>query len=220
MQKIFILIVLFMTLLSLCQVVVGGGSPTTRTMVRSMDQLIAKLGRDISTKNSECAILFNDVCPIGCNGRIGDEALLLDRCGVCGGDGSSCSSGDDDDGKCDSTCIALLVGIPMALLLLVCLVGSIVFFSGAAARRRRQEEAAQQRRNTTPTSSQTTTNKHFSPPLRSHGNPVQIRGHVNQAPTYGRKHSTVAMITKKKPKTKIRWTNGAPYGWGKGDKYY
>ena len=211
MQNIFILVVLFLTLLSLCQ-----ADSSTRVMVRSMDQLIAKLGRDISTKNPECAILFNDVCPIGCNGRIGDEALLLDRCGICGGDGSSCAS-DDDDGNCDATCIALVVGIPMGLLLLICLIGSIVFFSGAAARRRRrQEELAQQRRNTT----SPTTNKHFSPPLRSHGNPVSIRGHVSPAPTYGRKHSTVAMLTKRKPKTKIRRTNGAPYGWGKGDKYY
>ena len=177
-------------------------------MVRSMDQLIAKLGRDISTKNPECATLFNEVCPIGCNGRIGNEALLLDRCGICGGDGSSCSS-DDDDGNCDATCIALIVGIPMALLLLICLIGSIVFFSGAAARRRRQRQAEQQRRNTTTTSQ--ITNKHFSAPIRTHGNP---------APTYGSKHSTVAMITKKKRKTKIRWTNGAPYGWGKGEKYY
>ncbi len=199
MQTIFILFS-FVTLLYLCQVAAAaaGSSPT---MVRSMDQLIAKLGRDISTKNPECATLFDEVCPIGCNGRIGNEALLLDRCGICGGDGSSCPS-DDDDGSCDATCIALVVGIPVALLLLACLVGSIIFFSGAAARRRRQRESMQ-RRNTTASQ---ITNEHYSAPIRTHGNPT---------PTYGRKHSMVPMITKKKRSSEIRWTNG----WGKGDKY-
>lgn len=167
-----------------------------------MDQLIANLGT--TTKNSECTTIFDKVCPIGCNGRIGAEALLLDQCGICGGDGSTCAS-DDDDGSCGATCIGLAVGIPLGILFLLILAAGIICFSGAAARRRRRRR----NRNTLPQRNVTghISNKHYSTPIRRQQNPSN--------PTYAHPKRSKVTMTNKKRISKIRWTNG----WGK-SKYY
>ena len=176
-------------------------------MIRSMDQLIANLGGSsiTATKNSECSTIFDTVCPIGCNGRIGAEALLLDHCGICGGDGSTCSS-SDDDGSCGSTCIGLVVGIPLGILFLVILAAGVLFFTGVARRRRRRKQNTLPERNTASTGQ--IANEHYSAPIH--------RQAASAAPTYGhQKRGSKVTMTKKKRTSKIRWTNG----WGKGSKY-
>lgn len=168
-------------------------------MIRSMDQLIANLAGTASVQNSECTAIFDEVCPIGCNGRIGAEALLLDQCGVCGGNGSSCNSGEDDDGSCDATCIGLVIGIPLGLLVLLIIGVGILCFSGIIATgRRRRGRRQQQQQNVT----SHITNKHFSNPI--------------PAPTYAHQTHRSVTMTSKKRTSAIRWTNG----WGKGNKNY
>lgn len=187
---------------SLCFAVAATGEVR---MIRSMDQLIANLagGGGTAIQNSECTAIFDEVCPIGCNGRIGAEALLLDQCGVCGGNGSSCSSGEDDDGSCDATCIGLVIGIPLGFLVLLIIGVGILCFSGiiATGRRRRGRRGSTQQQNVT----SHITNEHYSNPIR------QV-----PAPTYAHQtHRSVTMTSKKRTSV-IRWTNG----WGKGNKNY
>jgi hypothetical protein len=186
---------------SLCFAAATGEVP----MIRSMDQLIANLagGGTGTIQNSECTAIFDEVCPIGCNGRIGAEALLLDQCGVCGGNGSSCDSGGDDDGSCDATCIGLVIGIPLGLLVLLIIGVGILCFSGIIVTGRRRRGSTRQQQNVTSHMA----NKHFSNPIRR-----QV-----PAPTYAphQTHRSVTMTSKKRTSA-IRWTNG----WGKGNKNY
>ena len=201
-----VLLLLWLIVVSLDVCLCTSSSPSV-PMIRSMDQLIANLGGSsiTATKNSECSTIFDTVCPIGCNGRIGAEALVLDHCGICGGDGSTCPS--DDDGSCGSTCIGLVVGIPLGILFLVILAAGVLFFTGVARRRRRRKQNTLPERNTAASTGQIA-NEHYSAPIH--------RLPASAAPTYGhQKRGSKVTMTKKKRTSKIRWTNG----WGKGSKY-
>lgn len=174
-------------------------------MVRSLDQLLAA-----QRSGGQCKELIDEVCPVGCNGRIGENALFEDRCGVCGGDGSTC--GDDDDGGCDSTCIALAVGIPLGVLGLVLLACLILFLAGALGRRRR----GRRRRRPQPGLTVLTNGQY-----RRHPYDTTFR---NALPAQGRRRRKrfSAGDDRRREASSIRWTNGTPPGWGRdrGDKHY
>jgi len=180
-EKVFIFL-LFLLFVTICS---GSLNPT----IRSMEQLMARIN---GGNHFQCKDVFEEVCPIGCNGRIGEHALSLDKCGVCGGDGSTCA--DDDGDGCDSTCLALAIGIPVLIVILIG-VACLAFFLSAAARRRRKRRRARRQ------------------VAASH-----YQNQINGAKTismYGRKQSP----THRKV-SKIHWTNGAPEGWRKGNKIY
>lgn len=200
-------LLLFLCLV-LCSLAVATATTATTApvMIRSAEELLARVNRG----SQQCEDLFEEVCPIGCNGRIGENALSLDKCGVCGGDGSSCK--DDDDGSCDSTCIALVVGIPLAVVLLLVVVCSIIFFAGAAERRRRRRSRGG--------GTTTRTNAQYLPTHTLYQHPNN-NTHINphSVPIHGR-HRKYGSRRRKKAVSEIRWTNGVPQGWGKGEKYY
>lgn len=197
-------VVLCCCLLSLLMLL-STGNASTSTVVRSMDQLLTRMNS--GNGPTKCKDFFEEHCPIGCNGRIGENALFEDECGVCGGDGSTCDN-NDDDGGCDSTCIALVIGIPLGVLALLALLALIIFFASAGNRRRRR-----QRRRRSGTTLTILTNEQYRPSQSVAATNSTYYHHHHQ----GRR--------RKNPvggggASAIRWTNGAPRGWGKGEKYY
>lgn len=180
-------------------------TPTTAVVVRSLDQFMARMN---GGSGPECKDFFEEHCPIGCNGRIGENALFEDECGVCGGDGSTCDNGGGDDEGCDSTCIALVVGIPLGILALLILLGLIIFFASAGNRRR-----TRRRGRTLILAS----NEQYRPSQLNAGTHYYHQPSVFSA-HHHRKRPRKNNLTEKT--SAIRWTNGAPHGWNKGDKYY